>query len=268
MTSVPQPASAFDYPPTPHSPVELVALLLGCYEQLRDIPSILDAIIQGSQSVAPQMLSVRRDFETHVWLAQSRQAVFSTFRSLYPTVIRHTSERLPRQPRPPIRQIIDSFALGLRDNLSTREEQMLRRIASYYRDLLPAVCFPSPASSLLACQSPCGRRPLCRGLASNWKQLFILFSDQVLYVFGLANGGALGGPIERQIAVTLSADCSLIAGAASLCVHSGRARYEFNIADVLAGNRNRRPEFPFPIPLLFAPTALSPSALTARGSHE
>jgi hypothetical protein len=226
-----------------HSPSELAALLLGCYEQLDNIPQILETLIQGNQGDDNPLISaLNHDVMNYVTFANVRRIMISTavrFSREFVT-LPHEKPTKKADVSITIKDVIEGFEYGFPDvRSSTRKTTVLRRLAEYFENATPACCF-APASPIYFTAEPGhfevlnARFVYAHCIASNGQFLFVLCNDSWLQILPVMNMGGLLPAISRQLPATFDDRSSLIATKTHITIYTPFASHEYLISDVLA----------------------------------
>jgi hypothetical protein len=231
-----------------HSPEELSSLLLGCYEQLGNIPEILDALIQASQGEDhPLVAALSQEFSDYATFASRRLGSISHERTFQHIIFSHGIERSKQKHFCPVTvaEIIGLFQCGLSPKSAEMQRPTIIATKKKIKGMVPSSAF-TPPSPFFRVNQPgqvepiIGRYVVTHGLASNGTQLFVLCANGHLLMYSLMNAGTLFPAKTLTLTALSTSRASLIATRTTLTIVSHSSQYQFQISDFMKNTINAR----------------------------
>lgn len=226
---------------------EIGRLLLYSYEQLTDIPSILDHINQGTDLNDPAtLLKLQDEFSDYVLYGTIRADMVAAIRQYLSNfyLINHEIPKDDTQKIPNFEELL--IALKEAYNCAKKkkyDKNLLKSITDFFLTALPVSAFPPPTPNYIP--QVRGHNELftaryvnCHGTSSNGQFLFVLCADSRLQIFPLINMGTLMHPVQRDLKMTVDYKASLIARKTEIVIYSSQFEYTFSIASLFSTPEN------------------------------
>lgn len=248
---------------SPISPADLSYLLLGCYEQLSNIPQLLETIIKEQDNLSSKvtenqdtpdfLLTLRSNYSYYNKIEDVSTAIigassFYTGKMFSPwsfTPPRHGNKLV----QPSFMQILDAIQIAI-DSLTIKKVDIaaVESVATFFKLVSPPSAFPPPSKEFFP-KNPIGhfitmptKFVATHGMATNGRFLFILVSDGILQIFPLFNHAAISSPIFRQLNIKFGNDASLITRGDLLQIYYSKQVFTYTIDAILATDAEPRPK--------------------------
>ena len=222
---------------------ELGALLLGSYEQLTQIPVILDLIISYTDVGRSELIdTLESEFSNYRMFAEMRgnsiRAIKDFTGRFFPS---GTDTVRPGKGQRVDNAVLMSAISAVLDFVEKKkcDKEMVKRVTEGLENSLPCVAFSPPKPEFLS--QNLGHRELlavrsvhCHGICSNGLFLFVLCEDRLLQICCLLNGGSLLHPVQREIKAEISPDASMIATRDTIVIFSGTQVLTMKVTSLLA----------------------------------
>jgi hypothetical protein len=130
-----------------HSASELTDLLLGCYEQLSNVPEILDALIQAAQALDhPILTSLDRDLLDFYNFANLRQISMNSVSAKFNSTLCLHRINQPRKPLVSFAAILEAFEFGASEKLNSRQTSTISSLKASIEHLNPESALSPPSA--------------------------------------------------------------------------------------------------------------------------
>lgn len=224
----------------PHQPSQLTSLLLGCYEQLDNIPDIIQTIIKLCQEKEnDNVIQLSHSFNLYDSLATARSVMIFTIQQFSPLLFTPFTEYPAKEgvPVPDFTQIMETFRICNEAQFkSFSKYPEFDQVAAHYHTCSPATAFPPPTPEFIPklvghTELFSAKYVFAHGTATSGQFLFVLCTD-ILQIFPLFNMGSLITPISRRLDINVDSTISLTADKTSIYIYKGENVYEYKIFDV------------------------------------
>ena len=223
-----------------HSATSLVNLLTGCYEQLSDIPEILETLIQVSfNEDNPTILALDSEFNRYIRMAKTRESMIEWHARFDTYYSPRGMEAFKSQPKKIVdaKELLEALKLGVS---GTEKESDFKRITKYYAESTPLCCMLPPTVSLWAdirghSERLNARGVVPHGISSNGKFLFILCFGGYLQIAPLMNMGCITQMMMHHLGVNFGPEVSVVAKETTLVIMTPKSKYSYEITDLLVG---------------------------------
>lgn len=223
-----------------HQSSDLAFLLLGCYEQLNNIPEILETLINTDEKPDDQIITdLNSTFDNNVIFSAIRSFIFK-YTSIFS--IRYFT---PFTENPGKQGYLPNFLMlysSLTDSLQflnnqTISKSHLSEIATTLANCTPASAFPPPTPDFVYPQQGrtefTSRFSICHGICSNGQFLFVLSADSYLQIYPLLNMGAIMPAFTKKLPIPNDRKQSLTANKTHIQIYSSDKLYELQICNVM-----------------------------------
>lgn len=248
---------------SPISPADLSYLLLGCCEQLNNIPQVLETIIteQNNYNRTIDEASDKDNFlhvlranynyynrvqDTATSILNSLQFYSTKFFTPWSFVPPPANRKIVQ---PTFSQLFDSIQNAIKSIHSKKIKlDVIEKVVHYYNNSTPPSALPPPSKEFFPKNSSGHSINLStkfasyHGISSNGKFLFLLVAEGQLQVFPLFNHGVVTTPIIRQLDSKFGTDVSLLVRNENLHVFCGRQLYIYSIDSILNGTGELTPK--------------------------
>lgn len=226
---------------------EIGRLLLYSYEQLTDIPSILDHVIKSNDvGDLPILRNLQNEFASYISygivrsdMAAANRAYLNHFFTQYTEIPKD-----PSQPNPNFGDLLKSLEEAY--NCLTKkkyDKQILKNFTEFLVSAIPIPALPPPTADFIP--QVRGHNELftaryvnCHGSSSNGQFLFVLCADSRIQIFPILNLGSLMHPIQRELVMTVDYKASLIAKKTEIKIFSSLYEYVFSISSLFSTPEN------------------------------
>lgn len=229
-----------------HKPSQLASLILGCYEQLDNIPEIIETIIQLCQEPENELvIQLSHSFDLYALLANSRSIMILNTQQFSPLLFTPFLEKPAKATKyvPTIANILRAFSFFNETQFKNFSKHAdVESVANHYRTADPATAFPPPTPEFLPSQVGhtelfTARSIFSHATASSGQYLFVLCSDG-LQIFPLFNMGSLISPITRKLELNFDDSVSLTADKTNIYIYKNDVMYELKIFDIFNKRNN------------------------------
>ena len=170
---------------------EIGRLLLYSYEQLNDIPSILDHVIKSTDLGDSSILeNLQNEFTNYIFYGTVRSdmaAANRAFLSHFYTDAQEAYNSLTKKKY---------------------DKTIIKNFSEFFNTALPISAFPPPTADFIP--QVRGHNELftaryvnCHGSSSNGQFLFVLCADSRIQIFPILNMGTLMHPIQRELVMNM-----------------------------------------------------------------
>ena len=247
---------------SPHKSADLAFLLLGCVEQLTNIPQILESIIDADNPEKQHIegeVSSERVINTLCAKYKYYDQITSIYQIMneeiyrFSLMIYHPWKYIPypvlkKRNLPTIAQILESISNSI-DIVEGKSKQFdnILEVSSYFFNVVPATATPPPSKQFFSNVqgnffSFTTRYALSHGISSNGHFLFVLCAEGNMQIFPLFNMGAISSPINKQLDMVFTNQSSLIAGPETVTIYFQKQIYTYPLTQLLDPEAKVEPE--------------------------